>query len=150
MPNRARQTRGGGTRPPSPGILRVDHVGVVVSDLDGTCAALARILGSPRERRRLGEVGLSARVFRVGGAAVEVLAFDGPIPGVDPRVTRASGLQHVAFRVADLDVALERLAACGVQPLPGFPRQGLHGRIAFVEDPVTGCLVELLEARVRG
>ena len=128
----------------------MDHVGVVVSDLDGTSRAFERILGSPRERRRLDEVGLSARVFRVGGAHVEVIAFEGPVPGVDPRVTRASGLQHVAFRVADLEAALKDLAACGVEPLPGFPRRGLHGRIAFVEDPATGCLVELVEAKAQG
>ncbi len=150
MRSRAPEARGGGPRPPSPGILCVDHVGVVVSDLDGTSRALERILGSPRERRRLDEVGLSARVFRVGGADVEVLAFDGAVPGVDPRVTQASGLQHVAFRVADLGVALRHLAAYGVAPLPGFPRQGLHGRIAFVEDPATGCLVELVEAKAQG
>ncbi len=128
----------------------MDHVGVVVSDLDGTSRSFERILGPPREVHRREEVGLSARVFRVGGVDVEVLAFEGAVPGVDPRVTRASGLQHVAFRVDDLGAALEHLAAYGVEPLPGFPRQGLNGRIAFVEDPVTGCLVELVEPKVLG
>ena len=128
------------------GVTGLAHVGLVVEDLEAAGTSLARLLGPPRESRALPEVGLEAKVFKVGSAAVEVLRFRGPVPGIDPRVTRArQGIHHVAFRVRDLAAILERLARAGLRPLEGFPRPGLHGPIAFVRDPASGALVELVQ-----
>jgi len=128
------------------GVAGLDHVGLVVEDLEAASEALERVLGPPLESRALPEVGLEARIFQVGSVAVEVLRFRGPVPGIDPGVTRArQGIHHLAFRVPDLEAVLARLASAGVRPLEGFPRPGLHGPIAFVRDPITGALVELVQ-----
>ncbi len=128
------------------GVTGLAHVGLVVADLDGVCRALEHLLGPPVERRTLPGVGLEARVFGVGAAAVEILRFRGPVVGIDPRVTRpVPGVHHLAFWVEDLPGCLERLERRGVRPLEGFPRPGLHGLIAFVSDPVSGVLVELVQ-----
>ncbi len=128
------------------GVTGFAHVGLVVDDLDAVCRALERLLGPAGERRALPGVGLEARVFGVGGAAVEVLRFRGDVPGIDPRVTRSvPGVHHLAFWVGDLRACMDRLERRGVAPLEGFPRPGLHGPIAFVSDPVGGVLVELVQ-----
>jgi methylmalonyl-CoA/ethylmalonyl-CoA epimerase len=127
-------------------LLSLDHVGVLAADLQEASAAFEALLGIPPERVSIPEVGLEARVFPVGGAAVELLHFDGPVGGIDPRVfgTRP-GVQHLAFRVEDLEAAHRRLVAGGVEVLEGFPRQGVHGRILFLVEPVSGVLLELVE-----
>ncbi len=128
------------------GVTGLAHVGLVVEDLEAVSETMERLLGPPEESRSVPAVGLEARVFRVGSAAVEVLRFRGPAAGIDPRVTRPrQGIHHLAFRVEDLAATLTRLADRGVHPLEGFPRPGLHGSIAFVQDPVSGALVELVQ-----
>ncbi len=135
--------------PPEGSCARVTgfaHVGLVVEDLGAVCQALERLLGLAGESLALPGVGLEARVFGVGGAAVEVLRFRGDVPGIDPRVTRpVPGVHHLAFWVGDLQGCLEQLERRGIRPLEGFPRPGLHGPIAFVSDPASGVLVELAQ-----
>ncbi|NOY45175.1 MAG: hypothetical protein GXP50_06965 [Deltaproteobacteria bacterium] len=123
---------------------RFDHVGFVVEDLEAATRAFDALLGPP-VIRSIPEVGLEARVYLGGG--VEVLWFAGEVEGIDPRATRPRpGVHHLAVRVEDLDGCLASLGRDGVPVLQGFPRPGLHGRIAFVEDPVSGGLLELVEA----
>ncbi len=122
---------------------RFDHVGFVVADLEVAAQAFGRLLG-PYEPREIPEVGLRARVYL--GGTVEVLSFRGDVPGLDPRVTRpCPGLHHLAVRVPNLGDALARFQASGFGVLDGFPRPGLHGPIAFLADPVSGRLLELVE-----
>ncbi|GAB6061513.1 VOC family protein [Deferrisoma palaeochoriense] len=119
-------------------------MGFVVADLEAAAEAFDRLLG-PSEAREIPDVGLRARVYL--GGTVEVLSFRGDVPGIDPRVTRpCPGLHHLAVRVPDLDRAAARFAATGLRMLRGFPRPGLHGRIAFLDDPASGRLLELVEA----
>ncbi|MBI5443219.1 MAG: VOC family protein, partial [Deltaproteobacteria bacterium] len=92
------------------------------------------------------EAGFRALFFHLEGGSVELLAFERELAGVDPRVCRPApgGVQHVAFRVGDLDGALAAFERSGGRILEGFPRQGFHGRIAFLEHPDIPGLVELI------
>ncbi len=116
----------------------------MVEDLEAAARAFDALLGPPMIRS-IPEIGLEARVYLGGG--VEVLRFAGEVEGIDPRATRPRpGVHHLAVRVQNLSGCLASLAQDGVGVLQGFPRPGLHGRIAFVEDPVSGGLLELVEA----
>ena len=58
-------------------------------------------------------------------------------------------MQHLAFRVEDLDAALEELKAAGMRLIDEKPRYGAGGaRIAFLHPKATkGVLVELCERK---
>jgi methylmalonyl-CoA/ethylmalonyl-CoA epimerase len=86
--------------------------------------------------------------FPVGESEVELLessAPDGPIAKYLEK--RGEGIHHVAFRVDNLDAALEELKAKGVRLIDEKPRIGAGGaRVAFLHPQATnGILVELCE-----
>jgi methylmalonyl-CoA/ethylmalonyl-CoA epimerase len=60
---------------------------------------------------------------------------------------RGQGIQHIAFRVADINAALDELKEKGVQLIDQVPRKGAGGaQIAFLHPKATGgVLVELCQ-----
>jgi len=112
-------------------ILGVDHINVVVSDLERSVDFYTRILGFKESRRAklqgdwiekiIGLKGVRAEVVYVvapaGEPRVELLFFDSP-EGVEHKsnsIASTRGLRHLALRVADIDSAVARLRAEGVE-----------------------------------
>ena len=60
---------------------------------------------------------------------------------------RGPGLHHVAYRVTDIDAALEALKASGTRLIDEHPRTGIRGsRVAFVHPASTGgVLTEIVQ-----
>jgi methylmalonyl-CoA/ethylmalonyl-CoA epimerase len=60
---------------------------------------------------------------------------------------KGAGIQHIAFRVADIEAALAELKEKGVRLIDEKPRMGAGGaKIAFLHPKATGgVLVELCE-----
>jgi methylmalonyl-CoA/ethylmalonyl-CoA epimerase len=88
--------------------------------------------------------------FPVGQSEVELLestAPDGPIAKYLEK--KGEGIQHVAFRVANIEEALAELKAKGIQLIDEKPRPGAGGaKIAFLHPKSTnGVLVELCERK---
>jgi methylmalonyl-CoA/ethylmalonyl-CoA epimerase len=84
----------------------------------------------------------------VGESEVELLestAPDGPIAKYIEK--KGTGIQHVAFRVTDIEAALQELKDAGVHLIDENPRLGAGGaKIAFLHPKATnGVLVELCE-----
>ncbi|MBW7851364.1 MAG: VOC family protein [Rhodospirillales bacterium] len=128
---------------------RIDHIGILVEDLDTAAASLERLLpGAPQRRRSLPEVGLEVVEFTTANVIIELLAYTDPGDGFGRAVMGSQmGVNHVSLEVSDLDAALAELRSNGVEPTAGFPRQGAHGRIAFLpRDPHTGLLFELCQS----
>jgi len=123
----------------------LDHVAVAVSSLEEACRLLQLLTGRPCSPPEAVE----AQGVRVAfSGAVELLE------PLDPRSPvgrflerRGPGLHHIAFRVPDLEEALERLKAEGVELVDAEPRPGSRGhRVAFLHPRSTGgVLVELVE-----
>jgi hypothetical protein len=58
----------------------------------------------------------------------------------------AHGLNHLSLHSDDLARDSAALAARGFAPLPGFPRRGAHGRIAFfASDSASALRIELCQ-----
>jgi methylmalonyl-CoA epimerase len=127
----------------------IDHIGVIVDALEPAILAWSRILpGAALTRRSLPEVGLEVAEFEAANVSIELLQYSGREGGFAREVMGGElGVNHVSIDVADLDAALGRLATQGVEPMPGFPRRGAHGQIAFMRrDPSVGMLVELCQS----
>ncbi len=130
-------------RPP-----RVDHIGIVVDDLESAIAAMARMLpGAPLRRRPVPDAGLEVAEFQAENLIVELLRYTDGGEGFGRAVMGgAPGVNHLSLSVPDLDAALAALRDGGVEPMAGFPRRGAHGRIAFLQrESNTGLLFELCE-----
>ncbi len=95
--------------------MRIDHVGVLVADLDAARAFARDVLGlgEPLADFRAEEHGLSGAFFALGAGRLEVLRFDEPGDRLPPGET--ARIDHVAVEVDDLDAEAARLAAHGVE-----------------------------------
>lgn len=128
---------------------RIDHIGVAVEDID---AAIA-LYGTHFEmefahRETVEEQGVEAVLLDVGDGHVELLAPLGPDTPVGKFMAKnGAGLHHVAYAVDDIDTALERLAAAGIQLIDSEPRIGIReSRVAFLHPRSTGgVLTEIVE-----
>lgn len=130
-------------------ILKIDHLGIAVSSIENGKNFWTDILGLAYEgSETVAEQKVTTAFFPVGESEVELLEStepDGPIGKYISK--RGEGIQHVAFRVEDIDAALEELKAKGIKLIDQKPRIGAGGaRIAFLHPKATnGVLVELCE-----
>jgi len=130
-------------------ILKIDHLGIAVNSIDEGKNFWSGMLGLDFEgTETVFEQKVTTAFFPVGESEVELLestAPDGPVAKYIEK--RGQGIQHVAFRVENIEEALEELKAKGVKLIDETPRQGAGGaKIAFLHPKSTsGVLVELCE-----
>lgn len=130
-------------------ILKIDHLGIAVNSIDDGKNFWSEILGLKFEgTETVEEQKVTTAFFPVGDSEVELLEStspDGPVAKFIDK--KGTGFQHVAFRVADIDKALEELKEKGIQLIDQTARIGAGGaRIAFLHPKATGgVLVELCE-----
>jgi methylmalonyl-CoA epimerase len=128
---------------------RIDHVGVAVADLAGAISMYEGRFEMPLvHRETVDEQGVEAALLDVGDGHVELLRPLGPETPVGRFIARGGpGLHHVAYRVPDIDSALERLAAAGIELIDQTARVGIRGsRVAFLHPRSTGrVLTEIVE-----
>jgi methylmalonyl-CoA epimerase len=127
----------------------IDHIAIVVKDLEATIALYTQTLGfSPVYREIVADQGVEAVGLRTGDAVIELLR---PLSEESP-IARYRGeadtkLHHTAYRVDDIRAELARLKASGIRLIDEEPRRGAHGNtIAFLHPKSTGgVLIELCE-----
>lgn len=130
-------------------ILKIDHLGIAVNRIDEAKKLFQDILGLEYAgSETVSEQKVTTAFFPVGDSEVELLestAPDGPIARYLEK--RGEGIQHLAFRVENLEEALAELKEKGVRLIDEKPRQGAGGaRIAFLHPKDThGVLIELSE-----
>ncbi len=127
----------------------IEHLGVVVADLEAASHTYGQVLGlSLGAREELPARGLAVRLVETGGARIELLAPTRPDSEISKFLAkRGEGLHHVCLAVDDLDATLQALKARGAKLIDEKPRPGAHGtRVAFVHPNAThGVLLELVE-----
>lgn len=130
-------------------ILKIDHLGIAVNSIDEGKAFWSEVLGLDFEgAETVAEQKVTTAFFPVGESEVELLEStspDGPVAKYIEK--RGQGIQHVAFRVENIDEALAELKEKGVQLIDQQPRIGAGGaKIAFLHPKATnGVLVELCQ-----
>ena len=124
----------------------IDHIGIMVADLEQAAAKLRPLFGENVSIRELPEAGLRVAEFHAANVVIELLQYAGDTAFARGVMGERLGLNHVSARVEDVDRSISELSAAGFKPMPGFPRQGAHGRVAFFEpDAVTGLLFEVCQ-----
>jgi len=130
-------------------ILKIDHLGIAVSGIDEKKNFWTDALGLKMEGTQIiEEQKVKTAFLPVGESEVELLestSDDGPIAKYIDK--KGEGIQHVAFRVENIEDALTELKEKGIQLIDQTPRKGAGGaKIAFLHPKATsGVLVELCE-----
>jgi methylmalonyl-CoA/ethylmalonyl-CoA epimerase len=128
---------------------RIDHIGVAVEDIDAAIELYRDGFGMELAHRETVESqGVEAVLLDVGDGHVELLAPLGPETPVGKYMAKnGAGLHHVAYAVDDIDAALEKIAAAGIQLIDSEPRVGIRdSRVAFLHPRSTGgVLTEIVE-----
>jgi len=129
---------------------RIHHVGVAVERLDEAVALYESAFGMTRGlRAALPERGVEVQFLHLPGSTVELLAplgDDSPVARFLAR--RGPGMHHLCYEVDNIEEALSRLTASGVEPIDPVPRPGAEGKlVAFLQPKSTaGVLIELQQA----
>jgi len=130
-------------------ILKIDHLGVAVNSIEEGKNFWQDVLGLKFEgAETVEEQKVTTAFFPVGESEVELLEStspDGPVAKYIEK--KGQGMQHVAFRVENIEEALEELKEKGVKLIDQKPRIGAGGaKIAFLHPKATqGVLVELCQ-----
>ena len=130
-------------------IRHIDHIGIAVKNVGQAGKFYTDILGIKMEgMEEVADQKVRVAFLPITDSEIELLEStesDGPIAKyID---SRGEGIQHIAFRVENLEGALEELKAKGVRLIDKEPRKGAGGAmIAFIHPKETnGVLVELCE-----
>src|SRR5665213_981749 len=99
---------------------RIDHVGIVVAEIDSALSIYGESFGMELVHREvLEELGLEIALLAVGESRVELLA---PLSAESVIGDAGPGLHHIAYGVSDIDAALAQLRERDVELVDGFPK----------------------------
>jgi len=130
---------------------KIDHIGIAVSNLDEAVKLYRDVLGLELHGTEVvPEQKVRVAFLPVGDTEVELLestSAEGPIAKFIE--AKGQGIQHIAFRVDDIEAALEEMKAKGMRLIDDKPRYGAGGaKIAFLHPKSTGgVLIELCERK---
>jgi methylmalonyl-CoA/ethylmalonyl-CoA epimerase len=120
-------------------LKRIDHVGVIVDDLDRAARFLSEELGlevvrtvDDPERK------LRARFFGCGDASIELIELGDPEARAQRLGGGAARVEHIAIQVDDLDAAALELAERGVRMSTPEPTRTAVSRSLFSQPDSTG------------
>jgi len=82
------------------------------------------------------DVQLKIGVLKIGEIEIELLEYGNPeLPIVKSLRGDRAGLNHICYEVERFDEVMMDLIKKGFALVEGFPRKGVHGRIAFFIPP---------------
>lgn len=132
-------------------VKKVDHIGVAVSNLEESIKFYEEVLGLKCQGTEVvEEQKVRVAFLPIGDTEIELLEATEPDSPIAKFIEKkGQGVQHIAFRVDDIEKALEEMRSLGIKLIDEKPRYGAGGaRIAFLHPKSTnGLLVELCERK---
>jgi len=129
--------------------LKVDHIGIAVKNLEETLGFYRDVLGLDLQGTEVVEdQKVKVAFLPVGDTEIELLestSEDGPIAKFIEK--NGEGIQHIAFRVDNIEEAIKYMQSKGMKMIDETARYGAGGaKIAFVHPKSSNrVLVELSE-----
>lgn len=130
-------------------IKNIDHIGIAVKSIEQAGKFYTEILGLKiQDIENVADQKVNVAFLPITDSELELLESTEPDGPVSKYIdARGEGVQHIAFRVENIEEALEELKSKGVRIIDQTPRNGAGGaKIAFVHPKETnGVLVEICE-----
>ena len=136
-------------------IGRLNHVAIVVPDLEEAAALYSEVLGATvSDPEPLPEHGVTTVFVELENTRIELLHPLGDDSPVEKFLTRnpSGGVHHVCYEVKDIIAARDQLERRGARVLgDGKPKEGAHGKPVLFLHPKDFCgtLIELEECDCR-
>jgi methylmalonyl-CoA/ethylmalonyl-CoA epimerase len=129
--------------------LKVDHIGIAVKNLDETLKFYTDVLGLEVQGSEVvEEQKVKVAFLPVGDSEIELLESTDPEGPIARFIEKnGEGVQHIAFKVDDIEEAIEYMKSKGMRMIDEQPRYGAGGaKIAFVHPKSSNrVLVELTQ-----
>lgn len=128
---------------------KVDHIGIAVKSIDEALKFYEGVLGIKCVSQEVvEEQKVKVAFLPVGDTEVELLEStdeDGPVARFIEK--KGEGIQHIAYKVDDIEKSIKELKEKGIRMIDEVPRYGAGGaKIAFLHPKSTfGVLVELCQ-----
>lgn len=129
--------------------LKVEHVGIAVSDLEASNQLFSRLFGAaPYKEETVESEKVKTSFFRMGESKIELLQSldkDGTIARFIEK--KGEGIHHIAYEVDDIILEMKRLKEEGFVLLSEEPKRGADNKLICFLHPKSsnGVLIELCQ-----
>ena len=133
-------------------IQKIDHIGIVVKDLNDALKTYEEVFGlKVVKKEQLKTMNVEIAFVQTGEVLIELLQPKGPDSGMigEFLTQNGEGFHHIALRVPSIDKAMERAKQFDMQFQNDEPQDGAdESRIAFIEPECTqNVFTELVERK---
>ncbi len=129
--------------------MKLDHIAIVVKDLDEAIFTYGQKLGIPLEsRKRIEQEGIEIAVMTIDNAHIELVKPLENNSGVAKFLEkRGEGLHHICLEVENIETLIKSLQVSGIKLIDTKPRIGYKGNKAIFVHPSStdGVLIEFYE-----
>ena len=133
-------------------LKKIDHIGIAVTSLEDALSIYKKVYGLEAIKvETLDDINVKIAFIPLGEVLIELLKPTKPGAGRIGQFLekQGEGFHHIAFRVEDIDQAIEKLKETNVLLRDQKPRDGGdESRIAFIEPTfIQNVLTELVERK---
>jgi len=129
-------------------MLKVEHIGIAVKDLNVSNAVFEKLLGTkPYKTEKVESEGVVTSFFKAGETKIELLESASESNAIKKFLEkRGEGLHHIAFEVADIYNEKQRLESLGFAVL-NEPKPGADNKLVCFLHPksINGVLIEICQ-----
>lgn len=130
-------------------MVKIEHIGIAVKDLEKSNELFAKLLGKPHYKtEKVESENVNTSFFQIGDSKIELLHATNQESSVAKYLEkRGEGIHHLAFAVENIEAEVERLKAEGFQPISEKPKRGADNKLVFFFHPksTNGVLIELCQ-----
>ncbi|MGB7342102.1 MAG: methylmalonyl-CoA epimerase [Phototrophicaceae bacterium] len=128
--------------------IKINHIAIVVENIDESLPFWRDALGLQMgERQDVPQEAVQVAFLNVGDSHLELVQPTSDDSGIASYLAKkGQGMHHICFEVENIDVALAKMTASGIELINDTPRERDGRKYAFVHPKSTGgVLVELYE-----
>jgi methylmalonyl-CoA epimerase len=129
-------------------VKKVDHIAMLVRDMDSLLRVLTDVFGLKiNERMEFPEHRIKVVFLGLGELQIEIIQPTGPdTPFTRYLDSRGQGLHHLAVEVEDIEAALKEARESGLKLEDNAPRPGVGGSIAYLDpESTSGVYLQFVE-----
>jgi methylmalonyl-CoA/ethylmalonyl-CoA epimerase len=129
--------------------MKIEHIGIAVSDMEQAVKTYEQLLQTPcYKKEQVASEGVETAFFQLADSKIELLeAMNEDSPIAKFILKKGEGIHHIAFEVEDIEAEMKRLSALGFQVLNEQPKRGADNKLVCFLHPKSahGVLVELCQ-----
>ena len=133
----------------TPTMIRIEHIGIAVQDLEASNELFAKLLGRPHYKtEEVASEHVLTSFFQIGESKIELLEATSPDSAIAKFIEKkGEGIHHLAFEVADIHAEMQRLQNEGFTLLNPEPKKGADNKLVCFLHPkgTNRVLVELCQ-----